>query len=217
MLPIVADTQSEPCDGCHGDCCLAYDVPLSGRDLARLCDGLGAAWTDVARLEPVTGFSGYRLDRSGARFAFYLRRAAEGACAFLVGEGGHRRCGVHALRPDVCRIYPLRLDRGAPGGVVLADHIVCPEERRARYAGIAHRLSLALAADAAELALEDEARERWDVLARATPVHAPLGDALLAEWLLALHRGLAPLREASAADWLAVARARIAEFALPER
>src|SRR5262245_17734466 len=133
-LPVVQDPASHACAECHGPCCYEYDVNVNGRDLVRLTLALGLPWQAVVRTKTQKSmlFFGFRLDGGPLYFHFYLHRRESGACQFLLEiEGGYRRCGVHALRPDACRIYPLN-SHGEADPTLTGDAI-CPPGPRAEY------------------------------------------------------------------------------------
>ncbi len=90
------------CGGCKGcsACCrgMGGSVILDPLDVFRLTAGLGvsceALLADRMELGVVDGviLPNLRMQGSGEQ------------CAFLNGEG---RCSVHALRPGICRLFPL--------------------------------------------------------------------------------------------------------------
>lgn len=96
------DMVKADCHGCKGcsDCCrdMGESVLLDPYDAYRLTVGLGRPFADFLEKEIGLGVvDGYILP--------HLRMAGEGgACAFLDPAG---RCGVHALRPGVCRLFPM--------------------------------------------------------------------------------------------------------------
>lgn len=90
------------CGGCHGcsTCCkgMGRSVTLDPLDIYRLCVGLD------------TDFSGLLENRIELNIVDNLilpnlKMAGKGeACVFLNEE---ERCGVHAFRPGICRLFPL--------------------------------------------------------------------------------------------------------------
>lgn len=90
------------CRGCEGcsDCCrgMGKSILLDPYDVYRLTTGLGRPFADFLEREIELGVvDGYILPN--------LRMSGEGeACAFLDAQG---RCSIHALRPGICRIFPL--------------------------------------------------------------------------------------------------------------
>ena len=133
----IADPATRACAGCHGLCCVEHDVPVNGYELRRLRRALGVPWDALVRVEeaPTLHGLGFRLNRAPLWRRFYLlRRSAPdgtlGACHLLLEIGGvHRRCGVHALRPGACRIYPLLPNVEEPHGGYVSGHAICPPER----------------------------------------------------------------------------------------
>ncbi len=96
------DLVKADCRGCEGcsDCCrgMGRSILLDPYDAYRLTTGLGRPFADFLDREIELGVvDGYILPN--------LRMSGEGeACAFLNAQG---RCSVHALRPGICRIFPL--------------------------------------------------------------------------------------------------------------
>ena len=89
------------CSGC-GQCCtgMGDTIHLDPWDVAALCAGLGADFTDL--LENVIGL---HVER-GLILPHLLMREGntDERCVFLDEE---RRCGIHAFRPGICRLFPL--------------------------------------------------------------------------------------------------------------
>lgn len=139
-----AGTELDLCAGCDVDCCTNHLVPLNLVDIARLAITLNmhpkefvgvVDWQPQMPVQPLLWGSGKR--------ALALRRHANQSCAFLVKLGPHRRCGVHGVRPDACRVFPFvheaTKQRLQPAGRLLQLHPShCPwrwpvsEERRAQ-------------------------------------------------------------------------------------
>lgn len=203
-LPLVSDPATSACAGCAGDCCLSHVVPLSGYDLWRLCRGLGTPWDALAELaeERHPLHFGFRLDRSTVHFHFRLKRRASGACGLLLElPGGHRRCGVHALRPGACRAYPFTARDADPEAIAIGGHAICPPERAARYLAAAPAMRPLLDEDAAEEALFSRVLARWDLLARHTAPERPraLDDYL--GFVDKAYRAVEPLRQGERRAW----------------
>jgi uncharacterized protein len=76
------------CAGC-GRCCHYFRIQVNPYEVLRLGRHLGLSTTEI--------FDRHLADGP------YLRRGEDGACVFLEGK----RCGVHPVRPLVCRLYPL--------------------------------------------------------------------------------------------------------------
>ena len=106
------------CDGCRGcsACChgMGNSIVLDPLDVHRLASGLLCAPAALLQEHEET------IPESGARelcparmelgmedgliLPHLIMGGAEEKCTFLNGEG---RCSVHALRPGVCRLFPL--------------------------------------------------------------------------------------------------------------
>ena len=110
------------CAGCEVDCCASFTVPLNVVDAMRLRRGLDLPWTTfvaLAACPPDMPTFPVRLGQGRAMLSLKRRR---GACPFRLRLGRHRRCGVHALRPTACRLFPFLPDldaqRRAPQGML---------------------------------------------------------------------------------------------------
>jgi Fe-S-cluster containining protein len=183
-LPVL-DAGSRACASCHGPCCLAYIVPINGFDLVRLARGLGVPWERLVDLgfEDFPACDGFRLDGGPRHYHFRLKRRENGACILLLEiDETHRRCGVHALRPDGCRRYPLlALDDGSIG--FAEDHAVCPEPQAQAYREARAELGPAVLATAEEREFYRQAVMYWDRRARREPRGAPLPVAVFVDWI----------------------------------
>ncbi len=88
------------CKGCH-KCCvgMGHSVILDPYDVFRLQQGLGKNLTQLLAEEKV------ELGVTDGVILPNMRMAGEEErCACLDGDG---RCGIHAYRPGVCRLFPL--------------------------------------------------------------------------------------------------------------
>lgn len=108
--PAPESPDGEPVDLCHScdvDCCSGFQVPVNLHDVKRLKQALNLPARDF--LAVVNGHPQLpvaQIPWGGERKALALRRRPDGSCAFLVRIGSRRLCGVHALRPDACRLFP---------------------------------------------------------------------------------------------------------------
>ncbi|MCM1541429.1 MAG: YkgJ family cysteine cluster protein [Blautia sp.] len=97
------DMVKADCHGCPGcsDCCrgMGSSVILDPYDIYRLQAGLGK------RLEILLGEGKVEWNVVDGCILPNLKMAGQGeACAFLDPQG---RCGIHAFRPGICRLFPL--------------------------------------------------------------------------------------------------------------
>lgn len=96
------DMVKADCHGCAGcsDCCrgMGDTILLDPYDVYRLTTGLNRPFADFLDKEIELGVvDGYILP--------HLKMVGdEESCAFLNEQG---RCSVHALRPGICRLFPL--------------------------------------------------------------------------------------------------------------
>ncbi|EEG72575.1 YkgJ family cysteine cluster protein [[Clostridium] hylemonae] len=87
------------CEGCSA-CCrgMGSSIILDPLDIKRLCCGCSADFAGLMEryieLNVADGMIVPNLKMNGQ----------EEACAFLDGSG---RCGIHAFRPGICRLFPL--------------------------------------------------------------------------------------------------------------
>lgn len=96
------DMVKADCHGCEGcsDCCkgMGNSIILDPYDAFRLSVGLGRDFAELiekeVELNVVDGIILPNLKMSGPKES----------CAFLDEQG---RCGIHAFRPGICRLFPL--------------------------------------------------------------------------------------------------------------
>lgn len=96
------------CSGCSS-CCrgMGSSIVLDPYDVFRLTSGLGMTFEELMRdkieLNVVDGIilPNLKMVRAAPSMA---GDGAEEKCAFLDGRG---RCGIHPLRPGICRLFPL--------------------------------------------------------------------------------------------------------------
>lgn len=96
------DMVKADCHGCEGcsDCCagMGNSIILDPYDAFRLSVGLGRDFAELiekeVELNVVDGIILPNLKMSGPKES----------CAFLDAQG---RCGIHAFRPGICRLFPL--------------------------------------------------------------------------------------------------------------
>lgn len=145
-----APVERNPCRSCLADCCRQFYVHLSAYEAARLSCVLALpldAFLDVQPFESydeAVGLQPYHaieLDRGPSRLAF--KRQADGGCVFLWHAGRRGRCGVHPLRPGLCRQYPFDVEWGDERFAVGNDNLCGSQwtSDEARAADIADSLT----------------------------------------------------------------------------
>lgn len=87
------------CEGCHACCCgMGQSIILDPLDVFRLVQGLGVKMelllAEYLELNVVDGIILPNLKMAGEKEK----------CRFLNEEG---RCSIHAVRPGICRLFPL--------------------------------------------------------------------------------------------------------------
>ena len=105
------------CEVCPGPCCRRHVVHVTLPDVVTLCSALSVPFEHVFRFVAQGGEESFPLgsedgvdtivDPFDGRAALALKRREDGSCAALLDLGGFGRCGVHAVRPSNCRLYPV--------------------------------------------------------------------------------------------------------------
>lgn len=114
----------EDCKGCSA-CCqgMGNSIVLDPYDVYRLTTGMNVKFEelllDKLDLNVVEGVILPNLKMAGAKEA----------CAFLNDEG---RCSIHALRPGICRIFPLGRLYEAGGFSYILQMNECKKENRTK-------------------------------------------------------------------------------------
>ncbi len=125
---------SHPCSTCNAPCCRTATVEITTVEALRLAfEHLLSLEAVVERMDCPPGVDVERLAsvpiplRDGLTVLRLRHRPAEdgGGCTFLMGALEQRRCGVHALRPGSCRLFPFHIQAGAQS-VAVGDPAVCP-------------------------------------------------------------------------------------------
>jgi Fe-S-cluster containining protein len=78
------------CKGC-GYCCKLYSVVLGFPEWVNITRTFGAQTT-------ISG-----LDH------FYIKRHSDGTCAFLCNKQNNYSCGLQAMKPEACKIWPFKV------------------------------------------------------------------------------------------------------------
>ncbi|MFH1811054.1 MAG: YkgJ family cysteine cluster protein [Pseudomonadota bacterium] len=119
LRPMAARYHTAPCSQCDSRCC-QEKVCVNIVDLARMVLYLGVAPEELVVLDPEhqSTLTIPALIQGTAHHMLLRRVPTEGlpmpACHMVAYPGGHRRCGIHSVRPGVCRAYPFSFytDRG---------------------------------------------------------------------------------------------------------
>ena len=112
-----------PCVTCHTNCCKAYTVFPNVFDIYRI-------WTKLkippeSFLEMIEASNeelGVKLTDGIVDLALKKKESSE-ACLFLIEAGDLFRCGIHEIKPGVCRAYPFDW---RDGKVVQLEDKLCP-------------------------------------------------------------------------------------------
>ena len=105
-----------PCRDCNQGCCAEFTVFVTPFDLRRIAGALDLPSDRFVTPLPCTrqhaGYRPYAFSLGGRRrFLLTLRRRRVG-CLFLLRFGKLGRCGIHSLRPRMCRCYPYSAEDG---------------------------------------------------------------------------------------------------------
>ena len=97
------------CEGC-GECCsgMGDTIILDPYDLYQLNAGLRLTFADLMKSGKISLHT-----ENGLTLPHMAMDGKTGACGFLGADG---RCSIHALRPGICRLFPLGRDYS--GGTV---------------------------------------------------------------------------------------------------
>ena len=95
----LARISSPSCEGC-GECCrgMGDTIVLDPYDAHMLAYGLGRDFASLLNREIELHLE------NGVILPHLAMKGPAEACSFLGGDG---RCGIHAIRPGICRLYPL--------------------------------------------------------------------------------------------------------------
>jgi Fe-S-cluster containining protein len=216
-LPVVDES---PCFGCTTSCCSDYLVAVNAHDLWRLTRELGLPWTALAAVRSTLPdyAESFALDDSGGRFGFHLHRTASGACTLLTRLGdGVERCGVHAVRPLACRVYPFQGTWTPYQPIRFVADALCPPPQRARFELKKPELAPEVVQEVGERHRYLRVVRRWDEAARTRPATRPWSVDDYLGWSFALYAAVEELRFTTSFRELARAAAElIAAFPLPD-
>lgn len=207
-VALAVTAQPNPCASCHAKCCSNLLVTVKGHDVWRISRELHLPPEQfVAFLrasEPKV--PSFKLDHGDDWWSMVLTKAPSRRkhrpCIFLVETpGGYRRCGIYALRPDVCRVYPLRHSRGVLG---LRDDRLCPERSWNLASMDLAPWRTAFLRDALEDAIYGRVLERWNCFVDSSPAEVRLHPLVFIDYLINAYDRLQPMREALRPTWPSV-------------
>jgi Fe-S-cluster containining protein len=95
-------------------------------DLVRLVAPLGMEPSSMCDLTETDSRNGEPVLIGDTKKHMVLRHRDSDFCQLLLEIDGQQKCGVHAIRPQICRIYPFSYQRGSMRYEM--GHIVCPTE-----------------------------------------------------------------------------------------
>lgn len=121
----VIQASEAPCQACTSYCCRAR-VVINVPDLVRLAGPLGIHPFSLCDLTEADSRNGEPVLIGDTPKHILLRKADDDHCALLLTIDGLRRCGVHGIRPGICRVYPFSYKRGTM--IYELGHIMCPTQ-----------------------------------------------------------------------------------------
>lgn len=121
----VLPADEDPCHTCTSECCRAR-VVLNVADLARLVVPLRLPASSICDLTECDSRNGEPILIGDTPKHIVLRKSDDDFCSLLLTVDGRRRCGVHAIRPGICRIYPFSFDRGRIRYEI--GYVACPTQ-----------------------------------------------------------------------------------------
>jgi len=119
------------CESCHAGCCRAFAVPVTGADIVAIQRKLGLSFEEFVRRVPDPhgrisngAVPHFTFDDSPeAHYVICLKHVASpfhprvSKCRFLIEcppdaehPIGRARCGIYAVRPHACRIFPTKFN-----------------------------------------------------------------------------------------------------------
>ena len=99
------------CADCDVDCCTGHFIPINVFDAWRIRNTLNLPFSQFVGFVPwEKGLPVHKVRLDAGMFAMILKRRQDRGCGFLIRMGNERRCGIHGVRPDACRIFPYEPD-----------------------------------------------------------------------------------------------------------
>ena len=121
------DISSTPCSRCPGACCDTLAITVNIVDVARIVRALHlpleqllARYVDEdPREKPYV----FHIRNQPVSLALNPPGAKTCGCPFLMKIGAEARCGIYALRPGTCRVYPFSRQKSR---VYHKRNAICP-------------------------------------------------------------------------------------------
>lgn len=113
-----------PCASCAANCCSSYSVWITPFDAMDISKALEINFEDFLTVEETDNEYYYFRLADNRKYALRLKTRGNLECIFLLTINGHNRCGIHSIRPYVCRCYPYDLDKNTDQPFVM-DNILC--------------------------------------------------------------------------------------------
>jgi Fe-S-cluster containining protein len=186
-------------------CCYAAVIPTGG-DVWRISRSLDTPpWSFLVYFHsPQLRRDAFLLDHSGRSFRIALakgkksRTAKPAPCVFLLKlRGGHHRCGLGDLRPNVCRSFPSEIVEGVV--CIRPDHGCACREWTLADVDIAEEL-VVLDERQQDAALYCQVVESWNAHVLSTPPDTSLEFTDFCEYVLRAYDQLASEQEAAQGD-----------------
>ena len=117
--------KSFPCATCNANCCASYSVVITPFDALDISKALEINFEDFLTVEETDNENYYFRLADNKKCTLRLRARENFECIFLLKINGHNRCGIHAIRPYVCRCYPYNLDQ-ITNVPFFMENVLCP-------------------------------------------------------------------------------------------
>lgn len=186
-----------PCRDCAQSCCAEFTIFLTPFDLRRIAGPLELEVGKLAAMVPLTrahrDYSPYAFSLgSRRRFLLTLKRRRTG-CLFLLRIGTLGRCGIHALRPRMCRCYPYSAEDGEIREVAQSR---CPPDKHLTP-GDRQEIRSAFAAMTGEFLIYREFLDLWHSreLPRLRAARRPDSPGMFAAFLACMEREMGVIPE----------------------
>lgn len=118
-----------PCAACTAVCCRGATVELTTVEALRVAYG---AYLGLQAVTQRMGVGNLRprlasipIPLADGPMVHRLRHGVLGGCTFLTQVMDQTRCGIHALRPGLCRFYPFHFQVGR-AKLQVGDGSLCP-------------------------------------------------------------------------------------------
>lgn len=116
----------ELCSSCKGHCCSRFVIIVTPYDVKKISEALKLDPLKFVDVQPAEFGSKYPsfLLRDGKHVLALDQKLGKRECIFFMKINGIGRCGIHSIRPTICRTYPFELGEGLES----VEEYVCPKQ-----------------------------------------------------------------------------------------